>query len=222
MAKQTKPDMAFLASMVEQYQDKLGLDVDMDSVKESEELAKERRAKRLKHTMEVEGTIGPIHHKHLLMFKNCPICKRTFETNHCFEVHCSDECRAVSFYAEFGMTWEDLHAKLKTPASFWEHEIPIVISPATVEAKYEWAKAFVENYEEFKERIQTRSQEASRLDQERLDALLDSDEVDALLAVEIGQHTVDTVPTQEDDGIPQPQALSVPGQFDLGILDFDL
>lgn len=142
--KKSGPDMDFLASMLQQYGGQGADQVKVEEFKPLED-AKERTERNRQLTMtEMEAVLKSQHHRHSLMFKTCSECGGTFQTNYCYVGYCSDTCRRDAFFRRFHVSWDRIR-----PAQEFEYEDFAVVTPEKTEALYQWAKGFVESYEDF-------------------------------------------------------------------------
>jgi uncharacterized protein YejL (UPF0352 family) len=122
---------------------KLGVEVDYDSVVNSEETqSKQKRAAEV-YSNALETSINTLHHMHASMTKKCLWCKETFITTYCYHQFCSDECRVLEFVDHFKIHPD----KLKPPQSFWQYEEPGQVSVEFSAELYGWAKALVAKFE---------------------------------------------------------------------------
>lgn len=100
---------------------------------------KEARAASVAST---EAVLKSLHYPHSLMMKKCEWCGFVFSTNYCYVSLCSQSCRKQYFFARYGIRWNDLSG----PA-FGEYEAPQIVDPKVSASLYEWAKAYVADYE---------------------------------------------------------------------------
>jgi len=154
-----------LAALAAQYNIKLS-----DEELALKPVAEVKKEKEAEYRQELEaGTLllQSLHYKHQPAMIVCKNCDRTFLSNYCREWYCSRQCMVTAFEKRFGVAWD----RIKPPASYWENEPAIRVSPDQTDMLYEWCRAFVDQYE---------STESPQTDQQpeptAVDILLDSTE----------------------------------------------
>lgn len=151
--KQAQPDMAFLAALLKEHQEKTGQSVveDVDtyvktvaSVDEEVSLLKRHNA-----MSQTEGILLQQHYRHGVEFKKCEHCGSVFQTNYCYWKYCSPVCRETAIQQRMGLTVQQMR-ELKNRAaatSQWEYEPPLVLSPETVDTLEAYCRWFLANLE---------------------------------------------------------------------------
>jgi hypothetical protein len=161
--------------------------------------AAEIKAEREKeHRQELEaGTLllQSLHYKHQPAMLVCRNCGRSFLSNYCREWFCSRHCMVLDFEKHFGVAWD----RIKPPASYWENEPAIRVSPDQTDMLYEWCRAFVEQYE------------TTGKDQEPEASVLPVD----LLLAEDPADTFQTEPIQSDNPPTDPDSEGYEAQANL-------
>lgn len=131
-----------LAALAAEYGIKLS--EDELNLKPAAEVKKEKEAE---YRQELEaGTLllQSLHYKHQPAMIVCKNCDRTFLSNYCREWYCSRQCMVTAFEKRFGVAWD----RIKPPASYWENEPAVRVSPDQTDMLYEWCRAFVAQYED--------------------------------------------------------------------------
>lgn len=144
------PDFANIAAIMAEY----GQKIDADSIKTKAEIQAETTKASRSNLSAGTLLIESLHHKHPPLMTKCANCKRTFMTNYCKDQYCSTECMVQAFEKRFHISWD----RIQPPTSFWEYEESFRVSPDTVDGLYEWAQAFVRQYETGSLSVQEESQ----------------------------------------------------------------
>lgn len=130
------------------------------ALKPAAEVKKEKEAE---HRQELDaGTLllQSLHYKHQPAMIVCKNCDRTFLSNYCREWYCSRQCMVAAFEKRFGVAWE----RIKPPASYWENEPAVRVSPDQTDMLYEWCRAFVNQYEATEDPQKDQQPEPSSVD----------------------------------------------------------
>lgn len=144
------PDMAFLAEMLRET----GVDADPDikALNSLKEDYSKLQARRDREAQDLKALVHTIHYMHSMDTRQCAYCKRTFRTTLCYDSYCSEQCWIDEFDSKSTVTWENLRSRINPPASFWDYEPSLKMSPDAVDRFYEFAKLFVDEVDKSRRR----------------------------------------------------------------------
>lgn len=141
MNKKEEEALALLAKMAEKH----GKSIDVDTI--SQEVTSRKYAQELRLTRldSADGVLRSLHYPHASKMKECDQCRMPFSTNYCYVTLCSPECRRAAFKKRFLIDWE-----YTGKPTFGPYEPPTVVNGQDTEALYNWAVAYVADYERVK------------------------------------------------------------------------
>lgn len=150
---------------------------------------KEARAAAVSST---EAVLKSLHYPHSLMMKKCEWCGFVFSTNYCYVSLCSQSCRKQYFFARYGIRWNDLNGP-----TYGEYEAPQIVDTKVSANLYEWAKAYVADYEKVSTTVNEPRDDPKRATKQIIG--IDEDGNTTVQEVQTSGHVV----RREFPGVPQ-------------------
>lgn len=143
MARRSKSDLEKLMASFGAIQEKAGVDLKLDSIRQAAEVRVEKENPHQRHVEQhtIDAVLLSLHKPHSVKIKKCLTCSEPFATTYCYVSYCSHHCRVKAL--------EALGLEIDKGKPIWGDmvEPPLLISPTMLRRMFKWAETILSQRE---------------------------------------------------------------------------